>query len=65
MYKGAHTSLVQPVAMDDPFHGADGFGNSRHDDEPDLRTVQKEHAVNALIRLVKENPGINYSVRFF
>ncbi|XP_057373441.1 nucleoside hydrolase-like [Daphnia carinata] len=57
IYRGAHTSLVEPVVMDDPFHGSDGFGDSNHDEEPDLRNVQKEHAVNALVRLVKENPN--------
>lgn len=42
--------------MDDPYHGSDGFGNSNHDQEPDLSNVQSEHAVQALVRLVKENP---------
>lgn len=58
MYRGAHTSLVQPVAMEEFYHGTDGFGESQHDDEPDLGTLQKEHAVNALVRIVRENPGI-------
>ncbi len=43
--------------MDDPYHGADGFGDTDHDGEPDLSHVQQEHAVNALVRLVKENPS--------
>ena len=43
--------------MDDPYHGADGFGDTNHDGEPDLKNVQQEHAVNALVRLAKENPS--------
>lgn len=43
--------------MADPYHGADGFGNTNHDEEPDLKDVQKEHAANSLVRLVKENLG--------
>ena len=42
----------------DPFHGHDGFGDTNHDDEPNLKCVQEsEHAVNALVRIVKSNPG--------
>lgn len=40
------------------FHGNDGFGDCNHDEEPDLQHVSKgEHAVNALVRLVQQNPG--------
>jgi len=42
----------------DPYHGHDGFGDTNHDDEPDLKCVQEsEHAVNALVRIVKSHPG--------
>ena len=39
------------------FHGIDGFGDAAHEEEADLSSLQTEHAVNALVRLVKENPG--------
>ena len=58
IYRGSHTALVEPVAMDDPYHGTDGFGDSNHDQEPDLSQVQTEHAVQALVRLIKEIPGL-------
>ena len=41
IYIGSHTSLVEPVAMDDPYHGADGFGDTNHDGEPDLKNFQR------------------------
>jgi len=57
IYKGAHVSLIEPVANEDPYHGHDGFGNSTHDEEPDLKHLQSEHGVNALARIARENPG--------
>lgn len=54
---GSETALVEQGSNIDPYHGADGFGNTIHEDESDLHNVQTEHAVNALIRLVKENPS--------
>ena len=42
----------------DPFHGRDGFNNVKFDEVPDLGRVQKEHAVEAIKRIVRENPGI-------
>jgi purine nucleosidase len=39
------------------FHGIDGFGDAVHEEEADLSPRQTEHAANALVRLVKENPG--------
>jgi inosine-uridine nucleoside N-ribohydrolase len=57
IYKGCHSTLVEPVYNADPFHGHDGFGDTNHDEEPDLKHVQDEHAVNTLVRIVKSNPG--------
>jgi len=57
IYKGTHVSVLEPVPNEDPFHGHDGFGNTVHDEEPDLEHLQSEHAVNALVRIAKENPG--------
>jgi len=57
IYKGCDVSLVEPVVNEEPYHGQDGFGNSTHDEEPDLKHLQAEHGVNALVRIVKQNPG--------
>lgn len=58
VYKGAATSLVN---QDNPssayYHGIDGFGDVPVVDPPDYSLVQREHAVNALLRLVNQYTG--------
>lgn len=49
------------------FHGQDGLGDAPDPNAPSLDLVQKEHAVDAIIRIVNENPGQvggRYSVWF-
>lgn len=48
------------------FHGQDGLGDTPDPDAPGLELLQTEGAVEAIIRLVNENPGevSNKRVRF-
>ena len=40
------------------FHGKDGFNDVPFDDKPDVATrVKEENAVDALRRIVRDNPG--------
>ncbi|CAN0345131.1 unnamed protein product [Lampetra fluviatilis] len=59
VFLGASLPLLAKPKHATRFHGNDGLGDSP--DPPDPRPVavkeQKEHAVNALVRLAKENPG--------
>ncbi|XP_078737269.1 nucleoside hydrolase-like [Lampetra fluviatilis] len=59
VFLGASSPLLAKQMDASPFHGNDGLGDSP--DPPDPRPVavkeQEEHAVNALVRLAKENPG--------
>lgn len=56
MYLGAYSSLIV-TPPGDSFFGNDGFGDVPDPNPPHLDEVQKEHAVNAMIRLVRQNPG--------
>ncbi len=59
VYKGADRALVHGGEMD-YFCGQKGLGNIPESPNPvhdDL--LQKEHAVNAFIRIANENPGTN------
>ena len=41
------------------FHGKDGFNDVPFDDRPDVAArVEKENAVDAIRRIVKDNPGM-------
>lgn len=40
----------------DHYYGMDGLNDFDFPDPPSMNRIKKEHAVNALIRLVKENP---------
>lgn len=55
MYSGAETALLSNPPSDH-FYGKDGLGDV-FDDNVDMSMIQKEHAVNAMIRLVNENPN--------
>ena len=39
------------------YHGDDGLGDVKDIPEPDLNLLQKENAVNYLVRISQENPG--------
>jgi purine nucleosidase len=53
---GADRPLRREPAHAEWFHGVDGFGN--HNFPPAKMRAQKEHAVDAMIRVIRANPGI-------
>jgi len=55
IYAGCSRALISPTSDASHVHGSDGLGNSGY--PPSLRQVEKEHAVQALIRLANESPG--------
>lgn len=56
VFTGADRPLVREVAHAQWFHGADGFGNQNY--PPAKVRAQAEHAVDAIVRIVRANPGI-------
>jgi purine nucleosidase len=56
VYSGAEVPLLRKLVLADWFHGADGLGD--HGYKPAKRRAESGHAVDALIRTVRENPGI-------
>lgn len=56
VYSGAEAPLLRKLVIADWFHGADGLGD--HGYKPSRRRAESVHAVDALIRTVHENPGI-------
>lgn len=56
VYRGAEKSIVMTPELD-PYFGEDGMGDIPVSNPPTPDLAQLEHAVNALIRLVDENPG--------
>jgi len=56
VYSGAGKPLRRALELADWFHGTDGLGD--HGFKPAHRTAEAEHAVDAIVRIVKANPGI-------
>ncbi|MBE2184634.1 MAG: nucleoside hydrolase [Anaerolineae bacterium] len=56
VYPGADKPLIRVMEYGDWFHGIDGLGEMNY--PPPKRAAQSEHAVDALIRVIRENPGI-------
>ncbi|XP_044729697.1 probable uridine nucleosidase 2 [Chrysoperla carnea] len=56
VYSGAETSLLHDIESEE-YYGVDGLGDFKFSNPPDINLIKTEHAVLALIRLVKENPG--------
>jgi purine nucleosidase len=56
VYSGAEAPLLRKLVIADWFHGADGLGD--HGYRPRKRRAEQEHAVDAMIRTVRNNPGI-------
>ncbi|XP_054166994.1 inosine-uridine preferring nucleoside hydrolase-like [Oppia nitens] len=54
IYKGCESPTIGPF-INDEYYGKDGLGDSTKDMPPIDVHVEAEHAVNALIRLAKEN----------
>ncbi|KAJ3584536.1 hypothetical protein NHX12_015031 [Muraenolepis orangiensis] len=57
VFRGCETPLLGRVFSASEFHGMDGLGDVPDPKAPDLGHLQVEGAVEALVRLVKENPG--------
>jgi purine nucleosidase len=56
VFAGADRPLVRAPAHAEWFHGADGFGNQNY--AAAKTRPQREHAVEALVRVIRANPGI-------
>ncbi len=56
IFAGADRPLARELQIADWFHGHDGLGD--HGYRPSKRSVETEHAVDTIIRVVKEVPGI-------
>ncbi|CAL8393843.1 unnamed protein product [Boreogadus saida] len=58
VFQGLGGPLVGATELPKDHFGSDGLGDILVDRDPDWRQkIQKEHAVNAMIRLVSENPN--------
>ncbi|CAL8309166.1 unnamed protein product [Merluccius merluccius] len=57
VYRGSAEPLLGRVFQASDFHGKDGLGDAPDPQAPGLDLLQAEGAVEALLRLVKENPG--------
>uniref|UniRef100_A0A1B0GJU9 Inosine/uridine-preferring nucleoside hydrolase domain-containing protein n=1 Tax=Lutzomyia longipalpis TaxID=7200 RepID=A0A1B0GJU9_LUTLO len=62
IFLGASSELIvlkPPTLDEETFHGKDGFCDleSYSEDAKDTNLISKEHAVNAIERIVRENPG--------
>jgi purine nucleosidase len=55
-YSGAEAPLLRNLVIADWFHGADGLGD--HGYKPAKLRAEPDHGVDALIRTVNDNPGI-------
>ncbi|MGA8594436.1 MAG: nucleoside hydrolase [Bryobacteraceae bacterium] len=56
VFAGADRPLARELQIADWFHGRDGLGD--HGYRPSRRSIETEHAVDTIIRVVKEVPGI-------
>lgn len=56
VYQGVAKPLYRPLQLADWFHGKDGLGE--HNYPAPRRAIESEHAVNALIRLIRAHPGV-------
>ncbi|VDI65702.1 uridine nucleosidase [Mytilus galloprovincialis] len=57
VYKGAEKSILGEGERASHYHGNDGLGDAQNHEPVDITMIKMEHAVNALLRLVNENPG--------
>ncbi|KAG8442471.1 hypothetical protein GDO86_011313 [Hymenochirus boettgeri] len=57
VFRGASKPVLGEAIHASYFHGVDGLGDVPDSKAPGLDHMQKEHAVDALIRIVSEHPG--------
>ncbi|XP_019959463.1 inosine-uridine preferring nucleoside hydrolase-like [Paralichthys olivaceus] len=57
VYRGCAEPLVAHKRHAGDFHGKDGLGDVPDPDAPGLQLLQKEKAVEAIIKMVNDNPG--------
>lgn len=57
MFKGAIKPILGVTVDAGHFHGEDGLGDAPDPNAPGLDRLQKEGAVEAMIRIVNEHPG--------
>ncbi len=56
IFSGAAAPLVRPLEDAAWFHGRDGLGD--HGYQPSAQLAENEFAVNAMVRVIQANPGI-------
>jgi purine nucleosidase len=56
VFAGAAAPLTRPLEDASWFHGQDGLGDRGY--VPSIRTAEKEFAVDAMVRVIEANPGI-------
>lgn len=57
VFRGADKPIMGNSINAGYFHGKDGLGDAPDPKAPSLDMIQKEHAVDAIIRIVNEHPG--------
>lgn len=57
VFRGATKPIMGNSINAGYFHGQDGLGDAPDPKAPSLDMIQKEHAVDAIIRIVNEHPG--------
>ncbi|CAK6979343.1 inosine-uridine preferring nucleoside hydrolase-like [Scomber scombrus] len=57
VYRGCTEPLLARKVHAGDFHGKDGMGDVPDADAPGLELLQKEKAVQAMIKMINENPG--------
>ncbi|KAM6945486.1 inosine-uridine preferring nucleoside hydrolase-like [Aplochiton taeniatus] len=57
VFRGAEEPLLGHVLHAADFHGKDGLGDAPDPNAPGLNLIQKEGAVQAMIRMVNQHPG--------
>ncbi|XP_047432333.1 inosine-uridine preferring nucleoside hydrolase-like [Mugil cephalus] len=57
VYRGSSEPLLPRKLHAGEFHGKDGLGDVPDPDAPGLELLQEENAVQAIVKIVNENPG--------